>query len=65
MFKCVIDELGIKAEDVIHIGDNEKADKQGASIVGIESILIPKRTNLLQYSKMNKKNIVLNLLILL
>ena len=59
LFKCVIDELGIKAEDVIHIGDNEKADKQGASIVGIESILLPKRTNLLQYSKMNKKNIVL------
>ncbi|XP_010939514.1 uncharacterized protein [Elaeis guineensis] len=36
IFKAALDQLGMEAGKVIHVGDDEKADKNGASAIGID-----------------------------
>lgn len=55
LYEQLLEEYNIKKEDVLHIGDNEKADFIGAKKAGIEAVLIPEKKNQLLYSKINKK----------
>ena len=34
--KCFVDQIGVEARKAIHIGDDEKADRDGANAVGID-----------------------------
>ncbi|KAJ4711319.1 Haloacid dehalogenase-like hydrolase domain-containing protein 3 [Melia azedarach] len=36
IFKSALDQMSIKATKAVHIGDDEKADKQGANAIGID-----------------------------
>lgn len=39
LFECIKKELGVKATDIIHIGDSIKADAIGAQKAGIDSFI--------------------------
>ncbi len=50
LFQLMLNEIvaarpGIHASDIIHIGDNEKADIEGAKTVGINSLLVNSNNN--------------------
>ncbi|XP_077224313.1 haloacid dehalogenase-like hydrolase (HAD) superfamily protein [Tasmannia lanceolata] len=36
IFKAALDQIGVEAEKVVHVGDDHKADKMGANAVGID-----------------------------
>ncbi|OMO82456.1 Haloacid dehalogenase/epoxide hydrolase [Corchorus olitorius] len=36
IFEAALDQIGLEAAKVVHVGDNEKADKMGANAVGID-----------------------------
>ncbi|XP_052187005.1 uncharacterized protein LOC127797867 isoform X4 [Diospyros lotus] len=36
IFKAALDHVGVEARQAIHVGDDQKADKEGASAVGID-----------------------------
>lgn len=42
LFRCALDELSIRSEDVIHIGDTWKSDIEGSRVAGIQNIFFPK-----------------------
>lgn len=56
LYKQFLKEYNLKKEDVLHIGDNEKADFAGAKKAGVEAVLIPEKKDLLSYSKVNRKH---------
>ena len=39
LFKCILQELGIKNSDIVHIGDNKKSDYLVPKMIGIKSVL--------------------------
>lgn len=63
LFQLFLTENKLSPDEVIHIGDNYKADTLGAQKNGISTILIPNINNRLRYSNNNikhstKKNIL-------
>ena len=56
LFDCFINDCSLNPTQVIHIGDNYKADYLGAKKAGIKSIIINKHCNQLAYTKYTKKN---------
>lgn len=50
LFEKFISDTGVKKENILHIGDNIKADKAGAKKAGINSILIKKDICNLKYT---------------
>lgn len=36
IFGIVVDEVGVGAGKAVHVGDDQKADKEGANAVGID-----------------------------
>jgi len=46
LFNIVLNENGLTAEQIIHVGDSLTADKRGANRVGIKSVLIRKKNRL-------------------
>ena len=45
LYKKAEEELNIKPENHIHVGDNEYSDIQKAKVIGIETIKIQKETS--------------------
>lgn len=43
LFEHLLDQMSIEASKTIHIGDDEKADKQGANSFGIDCWSVPCR----------------------
>lgn len=54
LFRYIIKDLSISANQIIHIGDNKHSDYDMAKEAGIDSILIPTKVNNLSYY--NKDN---------
>lgn len=50
LFEIFLRENRMKSNEVIHIGDNFKADKCGAEKVGIHAVQIPNINNMLKYT---------------
>ena len=48
LFKIVLDDLNISAQEVIHIGDNKHSDYKVPKSLGISAIHIPKEINYLR-----------------
>ena len=40
MFELVVDQMSVEARRAVHVGDDEKADKEGANAVGIDCWLV-------------------------
>lgn len=58
MYQYVLSELalqGVEPDEIIHIGDNKKADVECAAAVGINSIHIPKATDVRNRCKQLKR----------
>ncbi len=53
IFRYILNNLNIKAKEIVHIGDSKRGDFVFARIHGIKSILIPKRINKLKYYESN------------
>ena len=56
LFNVVLEKEKISKNQILHIGDNIKADYWGAKKVGINSLLIPKKINNLKYLNINRLN---------
>lgn len=56
LYKVVLDSLGIKAGDVIHIGDNVRADIDAAETLGIQTIHIPRTLEVFEQKVMPKRD---------
>ena len=56
LFEVFLKTTGFESKNVLHIGDNKKSDVEGACKANIKGVLIPKRENLLLYSKIHKGN---------
>lgn len=54
-FNVFLDENGIKAQDVIHIGDSIKSDYQIPKSLGIDAIHIPRNVKRSRYILQNKE----------
>lgn len=54
LFEIFLRENRIKSNEVIHIGDNFKADKCGAEKAGIHAVQIPNLNNKLKYTTENR-----------
>ncbi len=42
LYRAVLSEMHVKPEDILHIGDNQDADVNGAEKIGISTVYIPK-----------------------
>ncbi|MCI7766572.1 MAG: HAD-IA family hydrolase [Oscillospiraceae bacterium] len=56
LFEEFLKKHGLKASQVLHIGDNKEADIKGAEKAGINAIQINKHENILSYTKYSRKN---------
>uniref|UniRef100_A0A0A0LN41 Haloacid dehalogenase-like hydrolase domain-containing protein 3 n=1 Tax=Cucumis sativus TaxID=3659 RepID=A0A0A0LN41_CUCSA len=36
IFEAALDQLGVRSDKAVHVGDDQKADKEGANAVGID-----------------------------
>ena len=63
LFQVLLKTLNIPASNVIHIGDNFKADYLGTRGVGIKAILIPRHINRYSFYDLYKKNNQVNVFI--
>ena len=54
IYKYILNELNIKPNQMIHIGDSKRADFIFPRVYGINSILIPRNVNHLKYCNCNK-----------
>jgi putative hydrolase of the HAD superfamily len=43
-FSAALDRLGITADEAVHVGDDEVADRQGATAAGVRAIVIHRRS---------------------
>lgn len=63
LFRVLLKKLKITSADVIHIGDNFKADYLGSRKAGIKSVLIPRCINRYKFCDLKKKNNQVNVFI--
>ena len=50
LFATFLENERLAARDVLFVGDDRRADSTGSALVGISSVLLPKRRNTLRYT---------------